>query len=75
MCSSDLFPSHDRFRIEDVGRGKGKRGGLRIMYLDLPHVERTHLLILYDKGQADDLSADGKKLIRQLVEEIKGDES
>lgn len=64
-----------KFRSEDVERSKGKRGGFRVLYLDLPHVERTHLLFLYDKGEADDLSAEGKKLIKMLVEEIKGEES
>lgn len=64
-----------KFRSEDSGRGKGKRGGFRVLYLDLPHVERTHLLFLYDKGEADDLSPEGKKVIKSLVDEIKGEES
>ncbi|WP_347356858.1 hypothetical protein [Bdellovibrio sp.] len=64
-----------KFRSEDTERGKGKRGGFRVLYLDLPHVEHTHLLFLYDKGQADDLSPEGKKVIKALVEKIKGEES
>lgn len=64
-----------KFRSEDAERGKGKRGGFRVLYLDLPHAERTHLLYLYDKGQADDLSTEGKKVIKALVDEIKGEES
>jgi len=62
-----------KFRSEDLERGKGKRGGFRVLYLDLPHVERTHLLFLYDKSEADDLSPDGKKAIKLLVDEIKGE--
>lgn len=64
-----------KFRSEDTIRGKGKRGGFRVLFLDLPHVDRTHLLFLYDKSEADDISADGKKLIKSLVDEIKGEES
>lgn len=64
-----------KFRSEDAARNKGKRGGFRVFYLDLPHVERTHLLFLYDKGEADDLSPAGKKLMKSLVDEIKGDRS
>jgi hypothetical protein len=60
-----------KFRSEDLERGKGKRGGFRVLYLDLPHVERTHLIFLYDKGEADDLSSKGKKRIYELVNEIK----
>lgn len=60
-----------KFRSEDSERNKGKRGGFRILYLDLPHVERTHLLFLYGKNEADNISADGKKIIKGLVEDIK----
>ena len=62
-----------KFRSEDFTRGKGKRGGFRVLYLDLPHVERTHLIFLYDKNKADDLSSAGKKRINELVLEIKGE--
>ena len=60
-----------KFRAEDALRGKGKRGGFRVLYLDLPHVNRTHLLFMYDKGEADDLSQAGRKVIKELVLEIK----
>lgn len=62
-----------KFRSEDVERGKGKRGGFRVLYLDLPHVERTHILFLYDKGEADNLSPEGKKRMKAIVDEIKGE--
>lgn len=62
-----------KFRSEDFTRGKERRGGIRVLYLDLPHVERTHLLFLYDKGEANDLSPEGKMRIRQIVIEIKGE--
>lgn len=62
-----------KFRSEDFVRGKGKRGGFRVLYLDLPHVERTHLIFIYDKAEADDLSPEGKKRIHALVMEIKGE--
>ena len=58
-------------RIADPSRGKGKRGGYRVIYLDLPRVERTYLLALYDKGEKDDISADEKRILRGLVEELK----
>lgn len=64
-----------KFRSEDSSRNKGKRGGYRVLYLDLPNIERTHLLFLYDKNQADNLSAAGKIVIKKLVDEIKGEVS
>ena len=56
-----------KFRLADESRGKGKRGGIRVFYLDLPHVAKTHLLFLLTKGEANDVTADEKKLIRDLV--------
>ena len=37
----------------DPSRQKGKRGGLRVLYLDLPDRERTYLLYLYGKNEAE----------------------
>ena len=60
-----------KFRLADETRSKGKRGGLRIFYLDLPHVEKTHLIFLLKKGEAEDLAPDEKKAIRELVTILK----
>ncbi|HAH06123.1 MAG TPA: hypothetical protein DCM05_06280 [Elusimicrobia bacterium] len=58
-------------RIADPGRGKGKRGGYRVIYLDLPRVERTCLLALYDKDEKDDISPEEKRILRSLVVALK----
>lgn len=62
-----------KLRMADAGRGKGKRGGLRVIYLDLPDAERTYLLALYDKGEKADISADEKKGLRELVKILKSE--
>ncbi|MFZ4403253.1 MAG: type II toxin-antitoxin system RelE/ParE family toxin [Pseudobdellovibrionaceae bacterium] len=56
-----------KFRMADESRGKGKRGGIRVLFLDLPHVQKTHLLFLLKKGESEDITADEKKAIRDLV--------
>lgn len=56
-----------KFRLPDAETGKGKRGGIRILFLDLPHVAKTHLLFLVHKNEASDISATEKKMIRDLV--------
>ncbi len=61
-----------KVRVGDAGRGKGKRGGLRIIYLDLPARETTYLLYLYDKGERTDISADEKAILRGLAARLKG---
>ncbi|PIP83078.1 MAG: toxin [Elusimicrobia bacterium CG_4_9_14_3_um_filter_62_55] len=58
-------------RFADAGRNKGKRGGLRFLYLDFPHVEKTYLLYLYGKSEKDDISQDEKKQLRSLVDVLK----
>ncbi|HVC08909.1 MAG TPA: type II toxin-antitoxin system RelE/ParE family toxin [Elusimicrobiota bacterium] len=61
-----------KLRIADAGRNKGARGGYRVIYLDLPRIERTYLLALYDKGEKDDISSEEKKILRLLSSELKG---
>ncbi len=62
-----------KLRAPDPSRKKGKRGGLRILYLDLPDRERTYLLYLYGKDEAEDLTAQEKKIFKELVSQIKGE--
>ena len=58
-------------RVSNAAKGKGKRGGYRVIYLDIPEVERTYLLGLYAKGEKADLSPDEKKILKGLVERLK----
>jgi mRNA-degrading endonuclease RelE of RelBE toxin-antitoxin system len=60
-----------KLRMPDAGRGKGKRGGYRVIYLDLPEVGRIHLIRLYDKSEKDDLSSDERTILRTVVGLIK----
>ena len=50
--------------------GHGKRGGGRIIYLDVYTKESTHMLFAYPKGVQSDLTPEQKKAVRQLVEQI-----
>ncbi len=60
-----------KLRVEDPTRQKGKRGGFRVLYLDLPARAETFLIVFYGKDEADDLSPQAKKLVAHLVSEIK----
>ena len=51
-------------------RGKGSRGGLRIIYYFLERKAHLHLLLLYHKGDKADLTAKEKAVLRALVDEI-----
>lgn len=60
-----------KMRVADYSRGKGKRGGLRVLYLDLPAKETTYLLFVYGKDESDDLNPNQKKAVRSLVGQLK----
>jgi hypothetical protein len=54
-------------RIGNPGRGKGKRGGFRYLYLYWRTEQQIGLLFLLDKGEREDLNAAERKLIRELA--------
>lgn len=60
-----------KVRMPDPGRSKGKRGGIRVHFLWLPHRKRIYLLYLYRKGERDTLTAAQKSVLRQVVRLIK----
>lgn len=59
-----------KLRVSNMGRGKGKRGGYRVIYLDIPETKRTYLGF-YDKSVKADLSQDEKNVLKGLVERLK----
>jgi hypothetical protein len=60
-----------KMRVADPRRGKGKRGGARVIYLHIEELDQVHLVTVYGKDQKEDLSADDKKFYRQLVQILK----
>lgn len=52
---------------------KGKRGGVRVLYIDFVIFEKIYLLTVYKKGKKEDISENEKKLIRQLVDVLKNE--
>lgn len=60
-----------KIRYTDPRRGKGKRGGLRIIYLFIPEQEWIFLLDIYGKDEKDDLSREEKRVLARLADRIK----
>jgi hypothetical protein len=60
-----------KLRVADRKRGKGKRGGARVIYLHIDEADQIHFITVYGKDQKDDLSAEDKKFFRQLVQVLK----
>jgi len=69
--AGDLIPGAGgirKLRWKDPRRGKGKRGGLRIVYYVFLSDEEIWLLTLYDKDEAADLSEDERRQLRRAME-------
>ena len=55
-------------KVRWSAQGKGKRGGVRVIYYHLTADYQIRLILIYKKGIQDDLTADQKKMLRQLNE-------
>ena len=56
-----------KLRRPDPRRGKGKRGGLRVIYFWWEAGRQFWLFTLYDKAEMDDLSAKEKDLLKAML--------
>lgn len=64
-----------KIRIADIGRGRGTRGGARVIYLNIPAAGRIDLVTIYGKDESDDLSAVQRRVLRSLALEAKREAS
>ncbi len=56
-------------KIRWQGSGRGKRGGVRVIYYWATEREVLLLLLAYPKNEQEDLTRDQLKVLRQVVEE------
>jgi mRNA-degrading endonuclease RelE of RelBE toxin-antitoxin system len=67
----DVMPGTGGFRKlrwKDPQRGKGRRGGLRIIYYYFPDAQQIWLLTVYGKDEAADLTPEEKKSLKRAIE-------
>ncbi len=57
-----------KLRWHDSKRGKGKRGGLRIIYYYLISDYQVWLVTIYNKEEMIDLSAEEKRRLKQMLQ-------
>ena len=68
--SGDIIKGSGGIRkIRWSGSGRGKRGGIRVIYYYFNENEQIYMLFAYPKSKKDDLTADQLKQLKQLVEE------
>jgi hypothetical protein len=58
-----------KVRFADETRGKGKRGGLRVIYFYKTVDDQIWLFTLYDKDEASDLTAEQRKVLKLRLEQ------
>jgi hypothetical protein len=55
-------------KIRWRARGRGKRGGTRIIYYWAAQLDQLLMLFIYPKNERDDLSPEQLKMLRTIVE-------
>ena len=71
--AGDVIPGSGGIRkLRWAAKGKGRRGGARIIYLYLVIAARVYLIRCYAKNVKTDLTADEKKQLRQMAAHLKG---
>ncbi|WP_413400679.1 type II toxin-antitoxin system RelE/ParE family toxin [Pseudoalteromonas sp. KJ71-7] len=55
-------------KVRVASKGKGKRGGSRVIYYYLDEKRRFYLLTIYSKNEVTDLTADQKKQLKEFLE-------
>jgi hypothetical protein len=71
-ASGDLIPGTRglrKLRWRQPARGKGKRGGIRVVYYWFVAGSLLYMLIAYSKDEQDDLTSGEKRLLSDLVAE------
>jgi len=70
--AGDLIPGSGglrKIRWNEARRGKGKRGGVRIIYYWYSKGEVIYMLLAYSKGQSDNLTSVQTRKLKQLIVE------
>lgn len=62
-----------KLRVADPHRQKGKRGGLRVIYLHIPEADLIYFLRVYSKEESEDLNAEQKKHLRRLADAFRSE--
>lgn len=66
----DIIPGSGGLRKLRWGaKGRGKRGGVRVIYYWVVKEDRILMLLIYGKNEQDDLTVDQLKILRQIVED------
>jgi len=60
-----------KVRLEAAERGKGKRGGFRVIYLHVPGAKCIYFITIYGKDEQDALDATQKRQLKAIAEQTR----
>ncbi|MDT4368455.1 type II toxin-antitoxin system RelE/ParE family toxin [Blautia faecis] len=60
-----------KIRIPMENKGKGKRGGARVVYVDVELKESIYFINVYSKDEKADLTPDEKKAFKAIIKFLK----
>ncbi|MGI6689020.1 MAG: type II toxin-antitoxin system RelE/ParE family toxin [Christensenellales bacterium] len=70
--AGELIPGTGGARkVRVPAKDHGKRGGARVIYVDLVVLEEIYLLAAYAKNEQTNMTEDEKKIIRNLIKALK----
>lgn len=58
-------------KVRFAAQGKGKSGGVRVIYYFMDEDQPLYALLIYGKGEQDNLAPEQKKAVRAFAEAIK----
>lgn len=58
-------------KVRVPASGHGKRGGARVIYVDLVVLEKIYLLAAYAKNEQTNMTPEQKKVVRNLIMQLK----
>ena len=58
-----------KLRFADERRGKGKRGGLRVIYYWCDSGSQVWLLTVFDKDEMSELTAHERKALKEMIKQ------
>ncbi|HVA56194.1 MAG TPA: type II toxin-antitoxin system RelE/ParE family toxin [Gammaproteobacteria bacterium] len=61
-------------KVRWAAEGRGKRGGIRVIYYHWSRAGQLYMLYVYAKNEQQDLTPEQKKLLKRLIEQEVPDE-
>lgn len=69
--AGDMIPGSGGLRkLRWLAQGRGKSGGVRVIYFHAISRGELHMLYIYGKNEQDDLSAEQLRLLKRAVEAL-----